>query len=336
MTATTRVLTPEEIAARQVSDAPHLRLPERATLFGEREMRLRQRASGHAMRDYLLFVADLVHAQGDLLQAHTAVPVPDASSLARAGAAGMPPLPATEWTRDPAWRTLVAQLARALARTYNAGPVGETLLRLQTAPDDFLEQQADKLLAGISLDLDLAAAPVIGAALQVHFSHLVLEVQRLYGHLREQPFGRIDDPAACPCCGSRPVASITRPEGGVNGQRYLACSLCSAQWHRVRIQCARCGSDKVNYQSLQAVDDAAADGLREGALQAECCDACGHYLKIVHMEKDPHVEPAADDLASLTLDILVGEAGVHRHGVNLMLLFAEPDTADASDQGAGP
>jgi FdhE protein len=121
--------------------------------------------------------------------------------------------------------------------------------------------------------------------------------------------------------------------GDVSGQRYLACSLCSAQWHRPRIQCARCGTEKVHYQSLQAVDDAAADGLREGALQAECCDACGHYLKIVHMEKDPHVEPAADDLASLTLDILVGEAGMNRHGVNLMLLFAEPETPD---DGGGP
>ena len=36
-------------------------------------------------------------------------------------------------------------------------------------------------------------------------------------------------------------------------------------------------------------------------------------------------DPAADDLASLTLDLLVSEAGYQRHGLNLMLLFGEPE-----------
>ncbi|MES1163404.1 MAG: formate dehydrogenase accessory protein FdhE [Rhizobacter sp.] len=32
----------------------------------------------------------------------------------------------------------------------------------------------------------------------------------------------------------------------------------------------------------------------------------------------------ADDLASVTLDLLVSEAGFQRHGVNLLLLFGDP------------
>ena len=64
---------------------------------------------------------------------------------------------------------------------------------------------------------------------------------------------------------------------------------------------------------------------RNAALQAETCDDCGHYLKIMHTDRDPFVEPVADDLASLTLDLLVSETGYQRHGVNLMLLFGEPD-----------
>ncbi|MBL0094515.1 MAG: formate dehydrogenase accessory protein FdhE [Piscinibacter sp.] len=52
----------------------------------------------------------------------------------------------------------------------------------------------------------------------------------------------------------------------------------------------------------------------------------GSYLKIMHTDRDPFVDPVADDLASVTLDLLVSDAGLQRHGVNLMLLFGEPDT----------
>jgi FdhE protein len=51
------------------------------------------------------------------------------------------------------------------------------------------------------------------------------------------------------------------------------------------------------------------------------------------MEKDPEVEPVADDLASVTLDLLVSEAGHQRSGHNLMLLFGEPEIPD--DGGGG-
>ena len=67
------------------------------------------------------------------------------------------------------------------------------------------------------------------------------------------------------------------------------------------------------------------------ATEAETCDACGHYLKIVHMERDVNVEPVADDLGSVTLDLLVSEAGFRRHGINLMLLFGD----DGTDDGGG-
>ena len=37
------------------------------------------------------------------------------------------------------------------------------------------------------------------------------------------------------------------------------------------------------------------------------------------MEKDPLVDPFADDLASLALDMLADDAGFHRAGRNLFL-----------------
>ena len=63
----------------------------------------------------------------------------------------------------------------------------------------------------------------------------------------------------------------------------------------------------------------------------EACDDCGHYLKIVHSDRDPFVEPVADDLASVTLDLLVSDAGWRRHGLNLLMWFGEPPP----DPGAG-
>jgi FdhE protein len=50
------------------------------------------------------------------------------------------------------------------------------------------------------------------------------------------------------------------------------------------------------------------------------------------MEKDPQVDPVADDLATLTLDMLVSESGLQRHGANLMLLFGDPEDADPDER----
>jgi len=53
------------------------------------------------------------------------------------------------------------------------------------------------------------------------------------------------------------------------------------------------------------------------------------------MSKDPDVEPLADDLASITLDLLMAESGRQRHGLNLLLLFAETED-DAPGAQAPP
>ena len=74
-----------------------------------------------------------------------------------------------------------------------------------------------------------------------------------------------------------------------------------------------------------ATDDC--DTTTGAAVQAECCSECGHYLKLMHPARDNGLEPVADDLASLTLDLLVSEGGLQRHGLNLLLLFGAPDEA---------
>lgn len=336
--ATVRVMSAEEITARAGGTTPFLRWPARESFFAERAMRLTQLARGHAMGDYLGFVAAIAQAQQKALAAMPgSVPLPGAQALDRAAHDGVPPLPALDWPRDPAWHAALRLICAELLPTAPA-PAREVLQRLQAADADWLERQADCVLTGVLAGLDMAAAPLVGAALQVYWSHMVLTLQ----HQAEgkgasaQPFGRIDDETACPCCGSRPTASITRTSGESTGQRYLHCSLCATEWHLVRIKCSHCGSGKtLAYQSLDTLDDGegedSASRAAKAKIQAETCDDCGHYLKIVHTDRDPFVEPVADDLASLTLDLLVSDTGKQRHGVNLLLIFG-----DGAEAGAPP
>lgn len=332
LTQASALLSPEEIAVRAGQQVPHLHLPKRHEVFAERETRLRQLAASHPMRDFLLFAAELVRAQHEILQTYPAVALPDADAIDAASRAGQPPVPAVHWPRDPQWRAGFHRLLAALLPRLEGSPAQAVVRELQGIPDDVLEQQADRLLHNIMFGLDMAAAPLIAAGLQAYWTQLVLATEDARGTDRLAPFGRVDDATVCPCCGSRPTASVSRIDGG-GSYRYLHCSLCSAQWHMVRIKCAHCESTKgIHYQSLQpAGDGPAASGAPKQAVEAETCDECGHYLKIVRMDRDMYVDPAADDLATVTLDLLVSEAGFQRHGVNLMLLFGDPDGPDGAD-----
>lgn len=347
VTATVRVLPAEEIAARAGGSTPPLRWPQRSTFYAERAMRLRQLANGHAMGDFLQFASRLAKAQQGALERlgrEGGIAIPDAAAIDRASLAGQPPLAPADWPRDPAWHAVLREIVRSVRAETPPGPAAEVLARLAAADEVFLERQADALLTGVMTGLDLAAAPMVAAALQVLWAHMAIEIERAHaarGQTNTLPVGRLDDAGVCPCCGSRPVASITRSAGDVAGQRYLHCSLCGTEWNVPRGQCTHCGeasAEKVAYQSLDRADveeeGDSASRAAKASTQAETCDACGHYLKIVHGDRDPLAEPVADDLASITLDLLVAETGKQRHGVNLMLLFGEPD--DGPDPAHAP
>ena len=55
-------------------------------------------------------------------------------------------------------------------------------------------------------------------------------------------------------------------------------------------------------------------------VKAETCGACHTYLKVLPQQRDPALDPVADDVASLALDLLVRELGFSRGGVNPFLL----------------
>ncbi len=317
--------TPEAIALRADLEVPPLLLPDPKRLFGERALRLRQLAAGHAMRDYLMLLAVVCEAQHAQAQLPSVLALPTPAQRDNAAQVGAPVFDATRWPRDPQWRSALRAIgAQVLERLPRDSPARTAVQSLSTLADDALELQADRLLAGITLGLDMALAPLVAAGLQLYFSQLVAAGAAAQPNL----FAVAAKADRCPCCGSLPVASLTRLGGQQEGQRYQHCTLCSAQWHSERIRCTRCqATEGIHYLSLEAVAASPDAPRKRPAVEAETCDACGHYLKILHAAVDLHSEPVADDLASLTLDLLVADAGFVRHGTNLLLLFGDAEAS---------
>ena len=278
--------------------------PVAASLFADRAARFGALADGHSLGDWLAFLGRLSAAQQNALKALPALELPPAEALANARTHGMPPLDLAR--RPAAWRDALRHIARELAIDAPEG-AASALATLQTAADDDLEQLAEVLLDG---DLDAANAadlPFVAAALQVVYTQLASQ-------LDASQLQKLDAHNVCPCCGSPAVASVVRLGAAINNLRYLHCSLCNTEWNVPRATCTACDTDKE--VALHEVDGS------KGAVRAETCDACKSYLKIVYQEKDPLVDPVADDLATLALDMLVDEAGYQRSGPNLLLIGA--------------
>lgn len=302
-----RILQPGEIERLASTEIPFLRPPDRRALFADRAARLRQLAAGHAMGDYLEFVAKIADAQQWALENLPTVMLPRPEHVERCREHAMPPLNVQSHPRDRAWCDILRMMLRRIA-ALTEGRVRDIASKLEHERDELYEAQASKLLAGITFGLDLGTAPLIGAALQVYWVHMATS-------LGAEAIGRIDVATVCPSCGSRPVASIARIGGKEDGYRYLHCSLCSTEWHMVRIKCTSCESTKgIEYQGIEG-------GSK--AVLAESCGECGTYLKVLYMSRDPQLESTADDLASTALDLLMADTGKLRSGPNLMLLHGD-------------
>lgn len=304
---TTAIIQPGEMA-RPAGEIPFVHVAERHGVFRDRARRLRMLGQGHAMSNFLLFMACICDAQQDALDAFPDVPVPMEEQLKLCREHGTPPLSVQSWQRAPAWQAALNQITAQVRETETATPAAkDTIARLRQMDGASLEALADAILSGRIEETDLAAAPFVAAALQVYWTHMATS-------LGATAFGRSDIGNLCPACASPPVASVVRIGGGEQGLRYLSCSVCETQWHMVRVKCSNCESTKnIAYYSIEGTS---------GALKAESCDECGTYLKIAYMDKDPHVDPIADDLATLALDLMMEDSGKSRSGPNLFLMTA--------------
>jgi len=303
-----RILEPGQIEALAQRSIPRIRLPDRAEFFAARGRRLRQLgetgAPGHTIGDYLRLMAVVADAQQLAIRSFDA-PAPAAHELVRSHTHRMPVIHASSWPRARNWRELVTQLCGAVSAAQEA-PAGVRIAceRLQSARPEELEAQADALLDGRTDAIDVGGAPFLMAALQVYWVALASRL------LPDQVPG-LEIPGLCPVCGTLPVASIVRAEARSEGYRFLHCALCGTEWHLVRITCSQCQSTAdIAYHSIEG---------DSGAIRAESCDQCHTYRKILYQEKDTNVDPVADDLGSLALDLLMSEAGYHRGSGNPLL-----------------
>jgi FdhE protein len=267
-------------------------LPAPARIFEKRAARLRFLAAGHAVGAYLEAMARLAEAQLAASQAPSSGTWPASRS----------PLPfdLCDSSHADAWHKALDVIVSEMELVQLPAPSQAALSRLREVQSAELECLVRSILSGNVTGIDRAASPFLSAALQVYWTGLASMV---HTSVKGQSAG------GCPVCASPPVAGVVL---GGRKLRYLCCSLCATHWYVPRLTCANCGSTaSISYFTI--------DGDANGT-KAEACSQCKTYLKLFYHESNPKAEAFADDLATLTLDLLMANQGYLRSGVNLFLL----------------
>lgn len=317
------VLEPSPDVIGVTPKPPFAVLPAPKTMFSARAARFRTLAEDHPLADYLTFLAELSQVQHDIQPNLPAPRPPAAEALERALEFSMPPLDRARFDPDEAALTTLERLldkAVAVKMPEPAAKARDTLAREPEARRTALVQA----LEGAPGVETLASHVFAAAALQVHFARVAsgLDAERL------SPVGT----GACPACGGPPVASLVVGWTAAHGARFVSCALCGTMWNHVRVKCVACDSTKgIAYREL-APEDAEAEpktkrGLRakeqaeaRAPVRAETCDECRTYVKIMHQHVVPDVDPVADDVATLGLDLKLREEGWARAAFNPYLL----------------
>jgi FdhE protein len=294
----------DPIPIGEIAAPPFVRLPDPLTLFATRSLRFRTLAEGQQLAPYLLFLAAISECQHRIQKDLPEPDLPADDARARAREHAMPQLDRTRFTADAALDATLDRLL-ALAATIDMPDNARAAIeRARGADAAACDEMVRSVLADAIPVEALADHVYIAAALQVHFA-------RLAARLDPAALVPIGD-GVCPACGGAPVASAIVGWKGAHGTRFCTCSLCATQWHVVRIKCVLCESTAgIAYEELDSGPD---------TVKAETCESCRGYVKILHQHKNPQLEPVADDVASLGLDILLRENGYRRGAVNPFLL----------------
>src|SRR5215469_4082038 len=293
----------DPIPIGKISEPPFVRLPDPNTLFKARAARFRLLCDGHTLAPYLQLLASLSDIQHRLQDGLAEPEMPARDAIEQAREFGMPPLDRSSFTADVAFNATLNRLL-TLARDIDMPePAHAALARTTSAQAAARDAMVRAVLTDAIPGEALADHLFMAAALQVHFAR---RAARLDGR-RLVPVGD----GACPACAAPPVSSAVVGWPGAENTRFCVCSLCGTLWNYVRIKCTLCGSTKgISYQQTEG---------GSGTVKAETCDSCHGYVKILHQHEDPQLEPVADDVATLGLDLLLREAGYRRGGVNFFL-----------------
>ncbi|HRO11054.1 MAG TPA: formate dehydrogenase accessory protein FdhE [Amaricoccus sp.] len=283
---------------------PFARLPDPDAIFRRRAARYRKLADGHELAPFLRFLAGLAeaqHAAGEGLDP-PAMPAPEA--LERAHRHAMPPLDRAGFVPGPETMVLIDRLLAALDGLEMPPNARAAVERVRGAG----EAERGEMIANVLGDAvpfeAVAEHALVAAAMQVHFARAAAALDA--GRLQAVGDG------VCPACGGPPSASLVVGWTRNPGTRFCSCSTCGTLWNYVRAKCTLCGSTaKVSFREI--------DGAG-GLVKAEVCETCHGYVKVLYQEREPELDPIADDVATLGLDLLVKELGFRRGAVNPFLI----------------
>jgi len=287
-----------------VPKPPLALLPDPVAMFQSRARRFAFLAGSNELAPYLRFLAELSKLQARLAATLPAIEPVAPEAAERAAHAHMPPIDRRALAGDPALGAALQALldgAAALDMPDAARAALEAVLAADARDRHWL--------LGNVLDDEVPAdstAPHLfaAAAVQVQLARLAATLDA--GALAPVATG------VCPACGGRPATSSVMGMQGIENVRYASCAGCATQWNEVRVKCLCCGSTRgISYRSV---------GTDDATVKAETCRECNAWLKIFYKVRNESLDPVADDVGSLGLDILMRDAGVRRAGFNPFLV----------------
>jgi FdhE protein len=295
-------LAPMDIG--EVATPPFAVLPDPASVFLRRSERFAELAPGHQIEPYLILLSQITRAQHDVQATMPRSALPPARQLQLAHDNIMPPISTALMELDEAADQTFDSLLKQLA-TEDLAPTARLTLEVvaQATP---IERRA--MMRAVVLDEvpdDAVAEHVLAAAaVQLVFTRLAVR-------LDVASLQRVAD-GACPSCGGAPSASAIVGWNGAHGTRFCTCSICATQWNVVRIRCLVCSSESgIAYHSIEGGSE---------TIMGETCESCSSYVKMLHQHKEAGLDPLADDVASLALDLTLAKAGWQRASVNPFLM----------------
>lgn len=298
-------MSPEPMSIGEAANPPFAIPPDPGRLFPARSRRFADLAArGGDLAPYLLFLSAICAAQGRILSQLPAVVLSPEAERARSSQHGMPQIGRRRMGADEGALAAFDALLAALDGGEMPLPSQEAITRLRAATPEARGALLDDALAEEADPDRIAETVLAAAALQVHLTRMAAALEP--ASLRKVANG------ACPACGAAPAASAVVGREGMANTRFCTCALCATEWHVTRVLCLNCGNERgVKFHGVEGGDE---------NVKAECCPECRAYAKILYQNRDPALEPVADDVASLALDLLLAEEGYRRFSLNPFLI----------------
>lgn len=288
---------------KTIPNPPFAQLPNPTSMFATRAARLLDLAKGHGLEAYLRFLAALAEAQQHAAQAAATPDQLTAADLASARSHAMPPLNRSAFKAGTSISALIDAIVKAMTSVDMPDEARAALMRVGAADPAVRGVMIANVLADAIPFEEVAEHAFVAAALQVEFALKAAQ-------LKADDLTPVAD-GVCPTCGGPPVASVIVEWSRHEGTRYCSCALCGTLWNYIRAKCTLCAKTaKINFREIEG---------SKGGVKAEVCGDCKGYVKVLYHDKDPHLEPVADDVASIALDLLLRDEGFHRGGVNPFL-----------------